>query len=96
MDEVAIGTYLNGEVGKALVPELARIAGITPALEDTPAGVEVVRREAADRSLWFVINHNEEPATVNVPAGHDLVTDRAIAGPLELPARGIAVIQTAR
>ncbi|MBT6145729.1 MAG: beta-galactosidase [Gemmatimonadetes bacterium] len=89
-----VGTYLNGEVGEALVPELAQIAGLTPALANTPAGVEVVRRESADCGLWFVINHNEEPSTVTVPAGQDLVTDRDVAGPLELPARGVAVILT--
>ena len=56
--------------------------------------MEVVRRESTDRTLLFVINHNEAPSTLTVPAGHDLVTDRDVAGSLELPARGVAVIQT--
>lgn len=88
-----VGTYLNGAVGEALVPELARLAGVAPALPDLPAGVEVSRREGAGRVLWFVINHNETPATVRVPAGRDLVGDRDVAGALELPARGVAVVQ---
>jgi beta-galactosidase len=89
-----VGTYLTSDVGKALLPELAQLAGLTPALANTPSGVEVVRRVSADRTLWFVINHHDEPSIVNVPAGHDLVTDEPVTGPLELPARGVAVIQT--
>lgn len=38
----------------------------------------------------------EEPSTVTVHAGHDLVADRDVGGALELPARGVAVIQTLR
>lgn len=89
-----VGTYFTGEVGEALLPELVQLAGLKPALENTPNGVEVVRRESDERTLWFAINHNEAPRTVNVPTGHDLVTDRPISGALELPARGVAVIQT--
>lgn len=88
-----VGTYLNGAFGEALVPELVRIAGLEPALPGAPVGVEVVRREGAGRVLWFAINHNEAPVTVRVPAGHDLVEDRDVAGDLNLPARGAMVIQ---
>jgi beta-galactosidase len=88
-----VGTYLNGAIGEALVPELARLAGIEPALPGAPAGVEVVRREGAGRVLWFAINHNEAPVTVCVPAGRDLVGDRDVTGDMALPARGVMVIQ---
>jgi beta-galactosidase len=90
-----VGTYLTGATVEALIPELAQLAGIEPAIEGVPAGVEVVRRESTDHMLWFVINHTEEACTVTVPEGRDLVGDRDVAGPLELPARGVAVIRTA-
>jgi len=89
-----VGTYLHGAVGAALVPELVKLAGLEPALPDLPAAVEVTRRESAGRVLWFLINHNEAPVTVRVPAGRDLVGDRVVSGEIELSARGVAVIQT--
>jgi beta-galactosidase len=91
-----VGTYLNGAVGEAIIPELVKLAGLAPALARIPAEVEVVRRESADRVLWFVINHAEESRAVAVPAGRDLVSDRTVSGELSLPARGVAVIQENR
>jgi beta-galactosidase len=90
---IYVGTYLGGAVGEALVPELAKLAGLEPALPDLPTGIEVTRREGAGRVLWFVINHNEAAQTVRVPAGRDLVGDRDVAGEITLPARSVAVIQ---
>ncbi|WP_052300365.1 beta-galactosidase [Opitutus terrae] len=94
---VYVGTYLNGAVGGALVPELAKLAHVLPALAGAPAGVEVVRREADDRALWFLINHTEQPQYVTgLPRGRDLVADRDVRDELTLPPRGVAVIRTPR
>lgn len=91
---IYVGTYLNGDIGQALLPELVKLAGLEPALPGAPPGVEVVRRETSDRTLWFVMNHNEDARTVSVPAGHDLISDREVGGDLNLPAREVAVIET--
>jgi beta-galactosidase len=88
-----VGTYLNGAVGKAMVPELAKLAQLAPPLPGVPQGVEIVRRESKDKTLWFVMNQSDEPQSLRVPSGHDLVSDREIADELKLPARGVAVIQ---
>lgn len=94
---VYVGTYLNGAVGEALMPELAKLAGIKPALAGAPAGVEVVRREANDRVLWFLVNHTEQEHVVRgIPAGRDLVSDRDVAGDVTLPPRGVAVVRVSR
>lgn len=94
---VYVGTYLDGAVADALVPELVKLAKVEPALPRIPAGVEVVRREAADRVLWFVINHATEERTVrDLPAGFDLVTQRKVANELVLPPFGVAVIRVER
>lgn len=94
---IYVGTYLTGAAGEALVPELVKLAGVERALPGAPAGVEVVRREAADRSLWFLINHTEQSQVVTgAPAGRDLVADRDLAGPLTLPPWGVALIKTTR
>lgn len=94
---VYVGTYLNGAVGEALVPELAQLARLQPALTGIPAGVEVVCREAADRTLWFIINHTEQPQVIGQPPrGHELVADREVRNELTLPPRGVAVIRARR
>lgn len=94
---VYVGTYLTGPVAEALVPALAKLAQLEPALAGAPEGVEVVRRESADRVLWFLINHTEKEQVVkNAPAGRDLVADRDTTGDLRLPARGAAVIRVTR
>jgi beta-galactosidase len=94
---VYVGTYLGGEVGATLAPALARLAGVEPALPGLPAGIEVVRRESADRALWFLINHREESQVITAaPRGRDLVADVDCAGPLTLPAWGVAVVQVPR
>ncbi len=90
---IYVGTYLNGAAAEALVPELVKLAGVEPALPGLPAGLEVTCREGAGRRLWFVINHNEAPVSVRLPTGRDLVSDREVSGLVELPARGVVVLQ---
>ena len=92
---VYVGTYLDGAVAEALVPELVKLAQVQPALPGLPEGIEVTRRDGDGRVLWFLVNHTETAATISVPAGRDLVRDRDVNGSLTLPARGVAVIQGA-
>jgi beta-galactosidase len=92
-----VGTYLTGAVADALVPEIAKLAHLEPALSGAPEGVEVVRRETADRQLWFLVNHTEQEQVMrNAPAGRELVADRESTGDLRLPPRGVAVIRVPR
>jgi beta-galactosidase len=88
-----VGTYLNGAVGKAIVPELVKLAQLAAPLPGVPQGVEIVRRQSKEKTLWFMLNQTDEPKSFKVPAGRDLVGDREIAGDLQLPVRGVAVIQ---
>lgn len=90
---IYVGTYLHGQVGEALMPEFVRLAGLEAGLPGSPVGIEVVRRESEQHVLLFVINHNEEPGSIRVPKGRDLVGDREVEGELRLPAWGVAVIQ---
>lgn len=88
------GTYLTEEVSRELQPLLAKQAGLKPLLPGAPAGVEVVRRQADGRQVWFVINHNEKSVTVKAPPrGVDLVTGRRIAASLKLKPLDVAVIK---
>lgn len=92
---IYVGTYLGGDVGRVLVPELARIAGTRPALAGLPPGVEVTCRRGAGRTLWFVVNHNEAAVEVDLPEGLDLVANRRLGGKTQMESRGVAVIETA-
>jgi beta-galactosidase len=92
---VYVGTYLIGEVANALVPEFAKLAGLQPSLPQAPSGIEVVKREASDRTLWFIINHTEaEQVIPGIPSGREIVTDRPVADSMTLPPRGVAIIKT--
>ena len=54
--------------------------------------VEVTRRVGDDASWLFVINHGDAPAPVDVH-GVELVTGRDVAGDLQVPAGGVAVVR---
>jgi beta-galactosidase len=72
-------------------------AGVGPLVE-APAGVEVSRRTAADRSYLFVLNHNDDDVEVELPGGTsvDLLTGREVGGSLRLGSLGVAVLREVR
>ncbi|HYN88494.1 MAG TPA: beta-galactosidase, partial [Ardenticatenaceae bacterium] len=73
---------------------LLQAQGIEAGLE-TPAGVEVTVRDAGDRQLIFVLNHNPQPVTVTLPSGrryHDLLAGEPVTGTLALAGYGVAVL----
>ncbi|MFS0700809.1 beta-galactosidase [Cellulomonas sp. 179-A 4D5 NHS] len=67
-------------------------AGVTPSGPESDGSVEVVRRAGDGRSYVFVVNHShrdlEHPAS-----GHELVTDRPVAGHVHVPAGGVRVVR---
>jgi beta-galactosidase len=73
---------------------IAAAAGILPAVP-APSGVCATRRRDGHGRSWLcAVSHSAVPVTL--PAfGLDLVTGREIAGALDLPAGGIAVIREA-
>jgi beta-galactosidase len=69
-------------------------AGVQPTLAGAPAGVEVVRRSRGDRQFLFACNHNAAPAELRVEEpGLELLSGKALDGPLHLPPFGVAVVQ---
>jgi beta-galactosidase len=62
----------------------------------TPAEVEVAVREKDGRTLLFLLNHGAQPATVFLPDGgryRDHLGDDGLAGSLELPGYGVAILE---
>ncbi|MDQ6773426.1 MAG: beta-galactosidase, partial [Candidatus Dormibacteraeota bacterium] len=76
-----------------LVGDIVAGAGVRPQV-GAPAGVEVVRRVAAGRSLLFLLNHSGEAALVDVaPGARDLLTGSDCSdGRLRLEPLGAAVL----
>ena len=77
---------------KELLSDVVTSAGIAPPLATVPAGVEVVRRSAPDRSYVFAINHTA--AAVEIPlSGRDHVSERTVDGTLRLDPGAVAVVE---
>jgi beta-galactosidase len=90
--------YYVGTVAKdvalydRIVADALAKAGIAPVLAP-PTGVEIGVRSGQGRSIVFVINHRDEPASVPVPAGKtDLLNGGTTSGAaIELPPYGVAL-----
>jgi beta-galactosidase len=83
-----LGTVLNGPALDALVDFLCREAGIQPAIA-TPAGVFAHIRRGDQGNILFLLNENEHPAAVSLPAGwRDAFTGEAVSeaavGPVDV------------
>lgn len=79
-----VGAYLTTPVIELLAPHL----GLKP-LWPVPKGVEVVRRQAAGKQLWFFLNHSDRPVKLKkLPPGKTLV-----GGPA-LPTHGVCVVRS--
>jgi beta-galactosidase len=93
---VYIGTYLTDELAEALRDVVLIPAGAAPLIPDLPSGVEVSLRCASDRSLWFILNTEDDPKTILAPPqGVDLLTGAPVLQSLTLGTYGCAIIKTA-
>ncbi|MEV0005766.1 beta-galactosidase [Micromonospora sp. NPDC050980] len=86
-----VGTRLDDAATDRLVARLLAEADVRPATP-APAGVEVVRRRAADRSWLFVVNHTDESARLPV-TGAELLTGERCDGELTVPPGEVAVVR---
>ena len=64
---------------------------ITP-LVSPPLGAEITIRAGDGKRLLFVINHTDQPKTVDVPSGQrELLTETLTQKQIELDRYGVAV-----
>ncbi len=89
-----VGTVVKEEsFYDRLMARLLTDAGIQPVVSP-PAGVEVSTRARGGRNLLFLMNHAEEPKTVNVPEGKaELLRGVKTKRTLTLDRFDVAVIQ---
>jgi beta-galactosidase len=85
-----LSTVPDPDTWRSLAARVLAAAAVTPL--PVAADVELVRRRSAHAAWLFVLNHSAE--TVSVPvAGHDVLTGRHVAAPLQLAAGGCAVLR---
>ncbi|MEE9371010.1 MAG: beta-galactosidase [Sedimentisphaerales bacterium] len=89
-----VGTVFKEEAFyDRLIEKLLQDAGIEP-LVKPPLGVEVSVRQGNGRKLLFVINHTEQPQTVNVPKGKlELLSGKKTKNTITLKKFDVAVIK---
>ncbi|MFK0120574.1 beta-galactosidase [Streptomyces sp. NPDC090994] len=84
-----VSTLPEPEALRGLVAGIAADAGVRPALDRVPAGVEAVRRG----DLLFLLHHGRDPVTVDVPGTHrDLLTGETVTDRTELGRYGVRVL----
>lgn len=95
---VCVGTYLDHEFTRALLPELVRWSGIGKLWPGAPAGVEVVRRDGPEHRLWFFLNRAEKPLVLkSAPRGVDAFSGSRVSGaPVRLPVHGALLVRVPR
>jgi len=82
---VYYGSLFNVDAARYLIRRYAGEMGLQPSLADVPDQVEVTRRTKGETDFYFLLNHGESPATVNVGGGFiDVITGRAATASLTL------------
>lgn len=91
---VYVATFGDTALYAALADWLLGLAGIEPGLP-APEGVEVSTRWQGDTQLYFVINHNPEPAEVTLDGTYqELITGRTVgASSLNLSPHQVLILR---
>jgi len=87
-----LGTTLADHELAALLDRILTEAGVAPLLAGLPPRVEVVRRRSSEAGYTFVMNHTDDPVSVEL-AGTELVTGEKLDQPLVVPAGAVRVVR---
>lgn len=89
-----LATLPEPEHYRALMARLADEAGVRPAAAVSGArdAVEIVRREGADASFLFIVNHGSAPASVHA-RGTELITGMPVSGVAEVPGGAVRIVR---
>jgi beta-galactosidase len=91
---IYVGTFLAPETAGWIADLALKEARVQPILFDAPAAVEVVLRRSDERSLIFLLNHDEVAHTIaGAPRGLELLRNAPVADSLTLAARQVAIIE---
>ena len=94
---VYYGSLFNMDAARYLIRRYAGEIGLKPLLADAPDQVEVTRRTKDATDFYFLLNHGDSPATVNVGAGFvDVLTGEAATASLTLASFDYRVLKRER
>ncbi|MBA9085110.1 beta-galactosidase [Fontibacillus solani] len=80
---------------EGFLSNLCEEQGVKP-LMAAPEGVEVTRRVKNGMSYLFLLNHNADPATVEINSEKtDILTGKIVSGSLTVPGRGVSILEEA-
>lgn len=79
---------------RKFLADVCEEAGITRALQ-VPEGVEVTARSRGTERLWYLLNHNETPATVQLPTPTEelLTGEKRTAGEITLASKDVVILR---
>jgi len=89
-----LATQSNDELLDKLTQQLCQQANVSPVLE-APEGVEVTKRVRNDgRTVYFLLNHNEQAQQVVLPTGNftSLLDGKSVAGQVKVDAVDAVVL----
>lgn len=92
-----VSTALDDDTMTALLAAVARNAGVSPVLSNTPAGVEATLRATDRERFLFLLNHTGDDRQVTLPADTtwtDAIDRRPIGGSVTIPAGDVIVLVT--
>ncbi len=94
---VYYGSLFNLDAARYLIRHYAAMAGLKPLLADVPEQVEVTRRTKGATDFYFLLNHEDSAATVNVGDGfEDALTGKASSPTVNLAPFGYEVLRRER
>ena len=89
-----VATASDEKFYRKFLKDVCEEAGIRPALQ-VSEGVEVTARSRGEQKLWYLLNHNETPATVQLPVPTvDLLTgEKREAGEITLAPKDVMILR---
>jgi beta-galactosidase len=93
-----LATQFSQPALKDALREVCARANVLPEIENLPDEIEVMRRTAPDGcDLLYLLNHRAQSQKVSLPTGtwQELLTEKATAGTIEIPAYGVAILRAA-
>jgi beta-galactosidase len=91
------GSLFNVDATRALLKHCAAEIGLKPLLADAPEQIEVTRRTKGATDFYFLLNHGDSPARVNVGIGFtDVLSAKATPESVTLAPFGYRVLKRQR
>jgi beta-galactosidase len=92
-----LGALLDPDLMHSTLAALAGRAGVTAAFGPLPAVVEVCRRAGEGREVFVLINHGDQSAHVDIPAGARIALGDGSASSdgrsVDLPPQGVLLLE---